>query len=129
MTKKRAICIILACVLLLGTLSVGVITYAWDDDAETPHEDEAKQVSDYFYMQIYNSEDQIVAKYKVTLTGTVSGASREITAVSFSHESGDACETNYEVDGDTAYVTITHPTEGYLLRIVTLNASGSFLAY
>ena len=124
--KKRVLCIILACALLVGVIATGLIAYAPSGDGGATGE---RQVSDYFYMQIYNGEDQAVSRYKVTLTGTVSGRSREITAVSFICESGDICQTEYELDGDTAYVIITHPTEGYLLRGFILDANGNFSGF
>lgn len=124
--KKRVICIVLACMLLVGTLAVGFITNAPDDTSNTTYAKDEEEVSDYFYVQIYNSEDQVVSKYKVTLKGMVSSTSREITSVSFDLVSGDVCETDYEIDGNGAYVTITHPTEGYLLRIFALGANGVF---
>lgn len=127
--KKRAICIVLVYMLLIGTISVGIITFASHDTAVTPYANDKQQVSDYFYLQVYNSEEQIVSKYKVTLTGMVSSISREITSVSFSYVSGDMCETDYDIDGDAAYVTIIHPTEGCLARIFTLSASGVFSGY
>lgn len=126
MTKKIVICTVLACILLVGTVTVGLITYAPDDTAETPNENDEQQASGYFYIQIYNSKDQIVSKYKVTLTGAVLSTSRKITSVSFSHVFGDPCETDYDIDGDAAYVTITHPAEGCLARIFTLSESGVF---
>ena len=108
----------MAVLLLAGTVSAGFIAYNSNHDAE--------EVSDYFYLQIYNSDNQVVSKYRVTLTGMVSSASREITSVSFDLVSGDVCETDYAIDGNGASVTITHPTEGYLLRIFALGASGVF---
>lgn len=126
MRKKRAICIALACILLAGTISVGLITYFPDDTSATPSENDNQQVSDYFYIQIYDSNDQIVSKYKVTLTGMVSDTSREITSVSFSYVSGDTCETDYDIDGDTATTIINHPTEGYLAWTFTLSENGVF---
>lgn len=129
MPKKRAVIIALTCMLLAGIISVGFITYTPDTTAVTPYANDKQQVSDYFYVQIYNSEEQVVSKYKVTLTGMVSSTSRGITSVSFSSVSGDPCETNYDINGDTAYVTITHPTEGCWARIFTLSASGVFSGY
>lgn len=128
MKRKRAICIVLACILLVGTISVGFITYAPDNTSKTTYANDEKQASDYFYLQIYNSEDQIATKYKITLTGMVSSTSREITSVSFDLVSGDTCETDYDIDGNTVSVTITHPTEGCLVRIFTLSTSGVFSA-
>lgn len=84
--------------------------------------------TDYFFLQIYNSEDQIVTKYKVTLAGIVSNTNSEITTVSFELVSGDVCETAYEIKGNAVSVMITHPTEGYLMRIFTLSTSGVFSA-
>lgn len=124
--KKRAICFALACILLVGTISVGLMTYSSNDTFVDSNENNDQQVFDYFYAQIYDSNDQIVSKYKVTLTGTVSNTSREITSVSFSYISGDTCETGYNIDGDTATAFINHPTEGYLAWTFTLSESGVF---
>lgn len=99
-----------------------IVTYSEDDDI-TPY----SEVSDYFYMQIYNSRDVVVSKYKVTLTGSVGLFSKKITSVSFSRVSGDTCTTEYDIDGNTAYVKITHPVEGYFDAYFTLNSSGEFV--
>ena len=98
-----------------------IISYAYDE----------YQVSDYFYMQIYNSNDQVVAKYKITVTGMVSRVSSEryITSIAFSRVSGDTCSTNYSIDGYNATVIITHPQEGYLDAYITLGTGGSFTIY
>ena len=32
----------------------------------------------------------------------------------------------YDIDGDTAYIAITHPTEGCLARFFTISAEGRF---
>lgn len=100
----------------------GFITRSTDDATVTPYGD----VSDYFYMQIRNSNNQIVSKYKVSLTGKVSLFSKKITSVSITRESGDVCTTDYSIDGNSAYVIITHPREGYLDGTFTLNSDGSF---
>lgn len=119
---KKIICTVLACILLGGVLSAWFIAYA-------PDKNDERQVSDFFYIQLYNSERQVVSKYKVTLTGTVSSTSREITSVSFSHVSGDTCETDHKIAGNAAVVTVTHPTEGYLERNFTLSTGGIFSVY
>lgn len=77
-------------------------------------------------MQIRNSSNRVVSKYKVTLTGKVSLFTKKITSVSITRESGDVCTTDYSIDGSSAYVTITHPREGYLDATFTLNSDGSF---
>lgn len=86
-------------------------------------------VTDDFFLNIYNSEYQTIAEYKVTLTGKISNSGNEIISVSFEHVSGDECETDYEIDGNTVSISITHPTEGSLLRILTLSENGAFSAY
>lgn len=86
-------------------------------------------VTDDFFLNIYNSEYQTVAEYKVTLTGKISNAGNEIISVSFEHVFGDECETDYEIDGNTVSISITHPTEGSLLRILTLSEDGAFSSY
>lgn len=90
---------------------------------------EEQQTSDYFYIQLYNSDDQVVSKYKVTLTGMFSGLSSRITDVEVNYESGDKCETSYSVDGNRVVVTVTHPTEGYLEKTLVLNVNGTFSGY
>ena len=80
-------------------------------------------------MQIYNSDDLVASKYKVTLTGTFSGSSSRITNVEIHYESGDKCETSYDVDGNRAVVTVTHTTEGYLKKLFILSANGIFSVY
>ena len=86
-------------------------------------------VTDDFFLNIYNSDYQTVAEYKVTLEGKISNAGNEIISVSFEHVSGDECEPDYEIDGNTVSVSITHPTEGRLLRILTLDENGVFSVY
>ena len=86
-------------------------------------------VTDDFFLNIYNSEYQTIAEYKVTLTGKISNAGNEIISVSFEHVSGDECEPDYEIDGNIVSVSITHPTEGRLLRILTLDENGVFSVY
>ena len=90
---------------------------------------EEKQISDYFFIQLYNSEDQVAATYKVTLTGMYSGLNSRITDVEVDYESGDKCETSYSVDGNRVVVTITHSTEGYLEKTLILNVNGTFSGY
>lgn len=86
-------------------------------------------VTDDFFLNIYDSEYQTIAEYKVTLTGKISNAGNEIISVSFEHVSGDECDPDYEIDGNTVSVSITHPTEGRLLRILTLDENGVFSVY
>lgn len=124
MLRKRILCIVLACVLLIGTLGIGLSAYA---ARRAPTE--AQEVSDFFYMQIYDSQDQVVSKYKVTLTGMISGKTREITSVTFSRASGDVCDTNFTIDGYIAVATVTHPVEGYWEGAFMLGADGTFSGY
>lgn len=84
------------------------------------------EVSDYFYFQIYNDNDVAVSTYKVTLTGKITAFSRKITAVTITRVSGNTCTTSYEIDGNTAYVVVTHPTLGYLDGTFTLEWDGTF---
>ena len=124
--KKRIFCVILAVLLLGGIVTTGRFTVKpGNADKET----ESRQVSDYFYIQIYDTNDQVVSKYKVTLSGAVSAGTREITGVSFNLESGDACETIQQIDGDMVGIVITHPTEGYLMRVFVLDENGVFVEY
>lgn len=58
MTKKKVISLIFACILSVGIISVGVITYALSNIDTTPYENDNTQVSEYFYLQIYNSDGQ-----------------------------------------------------------------------
>ena len=74
----------------------------------------------------FDGNDQVVSRYKITLTGTVSAGNREITAVSFDCEFGDVCETIQQIDGDMVGIIITHPTEGYLMRVFVLDENGVF---
>lgn len=124
--KKRIFCVILAVLLLGGIVTTGLFT---DKPGNADKETESRRVSDYFYIQIYDTNDQVVSKYKVTLSGAVSAGTREITGVSFNLESGDACETIQKIDGDMAGIVITHPTEGYLMRVFVLDENGVFVEY
>ena len=85
--KKRIFCVILAVLLLGGIVTTGLFT---DKPGNADKETESRQVSDYFYIQMYDINDQVVSKYKVTLSGAVSAGTREITGVSFDLESGEA---------------------------------------
>ena len=122
--KKRVLCIVLVCVLLAGIVTTGFVAYGPANNAE-----EERQVSDYFYIQIYNADNQVASKYKVTLTGTVSGRNRKIDSVDCELEFGDACETVSKINGDMVGILITHPTEGYLVRAFVLNENGEFAEY
>ena len=88
-----------------------------------------EHVTDYFYLQIYDSEDQIVSKYKITLIGTISDRSSQIISVRCSNVFGDPCQVEYTIDNTTAYITITHPVEGSLMRTFTLEANGTFTGH
>lgn len=109
----------------------GFITGKEVEKTVTPYSYDEYQVSDFFYMQIYNSGNQVISKYKVTVTGMVSrvDSERYITSVSFSRISGDTCTTNYSMNGYNATVTLTHPTEGFLNAYITLGTGGSFTIY
>lgn len=133
MPRKNLLCLTLSCILVAGIIAIpGQFVFTADlqnKSVVTTYANDAQSISDYFYMQIYNIENQIISKYKVTLTGTVSKTRREITSVSFSCVSGDTCTTEYDIDGNTAYVKITHPIEGELERIFSLSTSGVFSVF
>lgn len=117
--QQRSISLILIIVLVISAMIVPMqMIFA-----------EEKQISDYFFIQLYNSEDQVAATYKVILTGMYSGLSSRITDVEVNYESGDKCETSYSVDGNRVIVTITHSTEGYLEKTLILNVNGTFSGY
>ncbi len=125
MSKKRTVCIILACVLAVGAIAIPVQL----SNTAISDEDPKQEVSDYFYVQIYDEENNVVSKYKVLLTGTVSLSSWEITAVDFELESGDVCETSYSLYGSMAEVTISHPSQGYWTYVFLLDETGTFTGY
>ena len=56
----------------------------------------------------------------------ITAFSRKITAVTITYVSGNTCTTSYEIDGNSAYVVVTHPTLGYLDGTFTLNWDGTF---
>lgn len=113
------ICFILIAVLVVSVIVVpSVLLFA-----------EEQHISDYFFVQLYNTEDQIVSKYKVALTGRFSGLSSSIDYVEIMHESGDECETSYSIDGNKVVVTVAHPIEGYVEKTLVLNANGTFSGY
>lgn len=117
--RQRTISIVLICVLIVTAAVIPLRMLLTGE----------QQISDYFYIQLYNSDDQVVSKYKVILTGMFSGLSSRITDVAVNYESGDKCETSYSVDGNSVLVTVTHPTEGYLEKTLILNANGTFSGY
>lgn len=121
MNLKRVLCFVLVCVMAAGIV---VIPFQMLSAGDSPEE-----VSDYFFVQLYDGEDQVVSKYKVTLTGTVSRASRKITAISAEHVSGDVCESTYQIENATAEVFLTHPTEGRAEYHFMLDSSGVFSGY
>lgn len=109
----------------------GFITGEQDAAAAAAYDDNAdvaplSEVSDYFYFRIYNNNDVVVSTYKVTLTGKITAFSRKITAVTITYVSGNMCTTSYEIDGNSAYVVVTHPTLGYLDGTFTLEWDGTF---
>ena len=124
--RKRTLSIILVCSIIVGIVATGIIILATNKSSNMNNSNTSKEVSDSFYLQIYDDNDNIVAKYEVSLTGIASGKNSKITSVSFSYVAGVECETDYTVEGNIAGVAITHPTEGQLVRVITLNANGEF---
>ncbi len=111
--------------------AAGFITEAPTDPLVSSYALDEYQVSDDFYMQIRNNKDQIISKYKLTITGVVSrvNSNRYINSMKFTRVSGDTCSTEYDINGYTASVTITHPVEGRLACNVRLGSGGSFTVY
>ena len=111
--------------------AAGFITEAPTDPLVSSYALDEYQVSDYFYMQIRDNNDQIVSIYKLTITGVVSrvNSSRYINSMEFTHHAGDECTTYYEIDGYTAFATIIHPVEGHLSFYLELGTGGSFRVY
>lgn len=126
---KKAICMILIGILALGAIAVPAHLGHAANGSAASQESGSQQVSDYFYVHIYDSQDVVVSKYQILLTGVVSDTGREITSVSFSHISGDSCVTGYVLDGYTAIAVVTHPTEGYVEYNFMLSESGEFTGY
>lgn len=109
----------------------GVITRETEAASVSPYNDEVEtysECSDTFYIRIKNSSDVVVSSYKITLTGKVTAVSRKITDVSISKSYGTTCETKSEINGNSAYVIVTHPTLGYMDGTFTLNWDGTFSA-
>lgn len=106
----------------------GFITSKPNESTVSPYIADERQVSDYFYLQIYGDNNKLISKYKVTVTGMVSrvGSNRYITSVEFSRRYGDACLTTHEITGYTALAIIEHPVEGYLGAHITLGSGGTF---
>ena len=108
----------------------GIITGKQDTDAVAAYGDAGgeplSEVSDYFYFRIYNDNNVAASVYKVTVTGKVTALSRKITGVTFSRVSGTTCTTSYDIDGNSVYVVVTHPTLGYLDGTITLAWDGTF---
>lgn len=109
--------------------AAGFITEAPIDPLISPYALDEYQVSDDFYMRILNNENQILSKYKVTITGIVSrvNSNRYINSVTFSRVSGDPCSTEYAINGYFASATIIHPVEGYLTFFFRLGSGGSIV--
>lgn len=117
--RKKILCTILAFVILAGTVLAVIISRPVS----------TRDVSDYFFVQIYDTDDQILSKYKVTLTGTVSGSDRSILTAVPTYESGNECQTEARITGYNAVITITHPTQGYWEYRFILNADGTFSGF
>lgn len=130
MHGKRVWCIVLASILVVSVIVVPVLSaYLPQNSGIMVNKNDGMQVSDYFFIQMYNGEEQIVSKYQVTLKGIVSSKDRRITSVSFSHTSGDVCDMTYVISGNTVVVTMTHPEEGALERNFILSSNGAFSGY
>ncbi len=114
--RKKLLCAILAFALLAGAVSAVILSQPTG----------SREVSDYFFVQLYSADDQILSKYKISLTGTISGSERFILSVTPSHESGDECRTECTITGYNAVVTVTHPTQGYWEYRFILNTDGTF---
>lgn len=106
----------------------GFVTGAKYNTGASPYTLDEREVSDYFYLQIYNNKNEVVTKYKVTLTGVVSrvNSDRRITSVTFSRVFGDTCVTSYTINGHTATAEITHPIEKYFSACFVLGTGGAF---
>lgn len=112
----------------------GIITRELEEAEAVTYSDDSgiatyATVSDVFYIQFYNSSGSVISKYKITLTGSATSSSQKITSVSISRVSGTVCTTDYDISGNTAYVIITHPTEGYIDANFVLTTDGEFLVY
>lgn len=113
----RSVIWILVCAIILSAVIIPISLQFQEEE----------EVADYFYVQIYNDADEVVSRYKISLTGTYAGIlSRKITDVSITRESGDVCETSYVIDGYNVTVTIVHPVEGYLEKFFVLGSNGRF---
>lgn len=114
-----------------GNDTRGFIMDAPSEVAVAAHSDDSgiaplSEVSDYFYIVLYNSKDEMLSKYKVALEGKITAISRKITSVTITRVSGDVCDTDYTIDGKSAYVIVTHPGGGYMDGTFTLNWDGTF---
>lgn len=114
---KKGIIIALVCVLLVGFLLI--------IPKGSRNSGGSQEVSDVFYLQIYDDNGQIVSIYQVSLTGEVADEC-EILSVTFDCVTGDECETAYRISGSSVAVTVTHPVYGYLTKNIVLDTDGEF---
>ena len=130
MPGKRVWCIVLASILAISVIAVPLLSaYLPQNQGVTADKNDGMPVSDYFFIQMYDEEKQVISKYQVTLTGIVSIEDSRITSVSFSHISGDVCDVTHDISGNTVVVTMTHHKEGALERNFILSSDGTFSGY
>lgn len=105
----------------------GIITYA-NTASDASEVSSGSVVSDYFYMQILNNDDQVVSKYEIVLRGKVTDTGSTITNLGINYVSGTRCTQDWSVNGNTAYVAITHPALGTFDALFILGEDGVFYA-
>ena len=103
----------------------GIITHSstTGDDSEVRS---GNVVSDYFYMRIFNNDGTVASKYQIVLRGKVTDAGSEITNLGINYVSGTRCAQDWSVNGNTAYVAITHPALGTMESWFILGEDGVF---
>ena len=108
-----------------GNYVYGIITHASTADNVSEASSESV-VSDYFYMQIINNDGTVASKYQIVLRGTVTETGSKITNLGINYVSGTRCAQDWSVNGNTAYVAITHPALGMLEGWFILGEDGVF---
>lgn len=111
--------------------ATGFITAVPRNNLVDPCALDERQVSETFYIRLYDDNDVIITKYKITIVGMVSrvNSDRYITSVEFKRVSGAVCETDAAIKGYVASATVAYSEDIFFTAYFTLGTGGSFTVY
>lgn len=94
----------------------------------TSLENGGKGVADFYTVHISNSDGEALYVYRIYLKGEVpqDTSQRQLSSVTFSHWSGDECETSAQMDQQTAQALFVHPVYGRFTVHIDMNPDGTF---